>query len=179
MEEAGLPFRHICDQNTDRSSRARSERRARSGSSAKRRVHRSNRRHCRSNRQHADQLAVVMIGAGEFFQLVSCSTSKKSFSAARRRGIVVGFDLAHGDRQRATHIARLERRFRRLVLCTNSLNAGPGAVAGAFVHERHATNTKIAASCRLVLANDPNTRFRLHLEPEFIPGSLGRWLANQ
>src|SRR5215831_15959098 len=48
------------------------------------------------------------------------------------------------------------------------LNAGPGAVAGAFVHQRHATNTKLP---RLAgwFGNDPNTRFRLHLEPEFIP----------
>ena len=48
------------------------------------------------------------------------------------------------------------------------LNASPGAVAGAFVHERHATNTKLP---RLAgwFGNDPNTRFRLHLEPEFIP----------
>jgi kynureninase len=48
------------------------------------------------------------------------------------------------------------------------LNAGPGAVAGAFVHERHAINIKLL---RLGgwFGNDPNTRFRLHLEPEFIP----------
>jgi kynureninase len=48
------------------------------------------------------------------------------------------------------------------------LNAGPGAVGGAFIHERHATNTKLP---RLAgwFGNDPNTRFRLHLEPEFIP----------
>jgi len=48
------------------------------------------------------------------------------------------------------------------------LNAGPGAAAGAFVHERHATNTKLP---RLAgwFGNDPNTRFRLHLEPEFVP----------
>jgi kynureninase len=48
------------------------------------------------------------------------------------------------------------------------LNAGPGAIAGAFVHERHATNTKLP---RLAgwFGNDPNTRFRMQLEPEFIP----------
>lgn len=48
------------------------------------------------------------------------------------------------------------------------LNAGPGAVAGAFVHERHATNCDLP---RLAgwFGNDPATRFRLHLEPEFIP----------
>ena len=48
------------------------------------------------------------------------------------------------------------------------LNAGPGAVAGAFVHERHATNTKLPRFAGW-FGNDPNTRFRLHLEPEFIP----------
>ena len=44
----------------------------------------------------------------------------------------------------------------------------PGAVAGAFVHERHATNRDLP---RLAgwWGNDPNTRFRMHLEPEFIP----------
>ena len=48
------------------------------------------------------------------------------------------------------------------------LNSGPGAVAGAFVHERHATNTHLP---RLAgwFGNDPNTRFRMQLEPEFIP----------
>ena len=36
------------------------------------------------------------------------------------------------------------------------------------MHEHHATNTKLP---RLAgwFGNDPNTRFRLHLEPEFIP----------
>jgi kynureninase len=36
------------------------------------------------------------------------------------------------------------------------------------VHERHATNTKLP---RLAgwFGNDPKTRFRLHLEPEFVP----------
>jgi kynureninase len=36
------------------------------------------------------------------------------------------------------------------------------------VHERHARNTKLP---RLAgwFGNDPNTRFRMHLEPEFIP----------
>ena len=41
-------------------------------------------------------------------------------------------------------------------------------MAGAFVHERHASNTDLP---RLAgwFGNDPNTRFRLHLEPEFVP----------
>ncbi|MDQ3626751.1 MAG: kynureninase, partial [Verrucomicrobiota bacterium] len=48
------------------------------------------------------------------------------------------------------------------------LNSGPGAVAGAFVHERHARNAKLP---RLAgwWGNDPATRFQMHLLPEFVP----------
>jgi kynureninase len=48
------------------------------------------------------------------------------------------------------------------------LNAGPGAVAGAFVHERHAKNTQLPRFGGW-FGNDPKTRFRMQLEPEFIP----------
>jgi kynureninase len=36
------------------------------------------------------------------------------------------------------------------------------------VHEQHATNTKLPRFAGW-FGNDPNTRFRLHLEPEFVP----------
>jgi kynureninase len=116
--------------------------------------------------KHADQLAVVMIGTVNFFtgQLYDI---RKITEAARKRGIIAGFDLAHaiGNVPLALHDWSADF----AVWCSYKyLNAGPGAVAGAFVHERHATNTKLP---RLAgwFGNDPNTRFRLHLEPEFIP----------
>ena len=113
-----------------------------------------------------NQLAVVMIGAVNFFtgQLYDIP---KITAAAQKRGIIAGFDLAHaiGNVPLALHDWSADF----AVWCSYKyLNAGPGAVAGAFVHERHATNTKLP---RLAgwFGNDPNTRFRLHLEPEFIP----------
>lgn len=116
--------------------------------------------------KHADQLAVVMIGAVNFFtgQLFEV---KKITAAARERGIIAGFDLAHaiGNLPLSLHDWNVDF----AVWCSYKyLNAGPGAVAGAFVHERHATNTKLP---RLAgwFGNDPNTRFKLHLEPDFIP----------
>ncbi len=116
--------------------------------------------------EHADHLAVVMIGAVNFFtgQLFDI---EKITTAAQKHGIVVGFDLAHaiGNVPLALHDWNVDF----AVWCSYKyLNAGPGAVAGAFVHERHATNTQLP---RLAgwFGNDPNTRFRLHLEPEFIP----------
>jgi kynureninase len=91
----------------------------------------------------------------------------KITAAAQKHDITVGFDLAHaiGNVPLTLHDWNVDF----AVWCSYKyLNAGPGAVAGAFVHERHATNTKLP---RLAgwFGNDPNTRFRLHLEPEFIP----------
>jgi kynureninase len=92
---------------------------------------------------------------------------KKITAAAQKHGIVAGFDLAHaaGNVPLTLHDWNIDF----AVWCSYKyLNAGPGAVAGAFVHERHATNTKLP---RLAgwFGNDPKTRFRLHLEPEFVP----------
>jgi kynureninase len=117
-------------------------------------------------KKHADQLAVVMFGGVNFFtgQLFDV---KKITAAAREHGIIAGFDLAHAIGNVPLSLHDWDVDF--AVWCSYKyLNAGPGAPAGAFVHERHATNTKLP---RLAgwFGNDPNTRFRLHLEPEFIP----------
>src|SRR5437660_12368726 len=116
--------------------------------------------------RHADELAVVLIGGVNFFtgQWFDIPTIT---AAAQKRGITAGVDLAHaiGNVPLMLHDWNVDF----AVWCSYKyLNAGPGAVAGAFVHERHATNTKLP---RLAgwFGNDPNTRFRLHLEPEFIP----------
>src|SRR5260370_26530296 len=116
--------------------------------------------------KHPDQLAVVMFGGVNFFtgQLFDI---EKITAAAHKHGIIAGFDLAHavGNVPLSLHDWNVDF----AVWCSYKyLNAGPGAVAGAFVHERQATNTSLP---RLAgpFGHDPNTRFRLHLEPEFIP----------
>src|SRR5207249_969018 len=116
--------------------------------------------------KHADQLALVMFAGINFFtgQLFDVENIT---AAAQRHGITAGFDLAHaiGNVPLSLHDWNVDF----AVWCSYKyLNAGPGAVAGAFVQERHATNTKLP---RLAgwFGNDPNTRFRLHLESEFIP----------
>jgi len=116
--------------------------------------------------KHSEQIAVVLIGGVNFFtgQLFDI---EKITSAARNRGCTVGFDLAHAIGNVPLELHNWNVDF--AVWCSYKyLNAGPGAVAGAFVHERHATNRELP---RLAgwFGNDPATRFRLHLEPEFIP----------
>ena len=118
--------------------------------------------------KHADQFAVVILAGVNFFtgQLFDVD---RITAAAQAQDIVVGFDLAHaiGNVPLSLHDWNVDF----AVWCSYKyLNAGPGAVAGAFVHERHATNRKLP---RLAgwFGNDPNTRFRLHLVPEFVPAS--------
>jgi kynureninase len=116
--------------------------------------------------KNAGQLAIVIFGGANFFtgQLFDI---KRITAAAHKHGIIAGFDLAHaiGNVPLSLHDWNVDF----AVWCSYKyLNAGPGAVAGAFVHERHATNTSLP---RLAgwFGNDPNSRFRLHLEPDFIP----------
>jgi kynureninase len=116
--------------------------------------------------QNGDSLSMLLLAGvnfftGQFFDIAAIT------AAAKKRGITVGIDLAHavGNVPLSLHDWNVDF----AVWCSYKyLNSGPGAVAGAFVHERHATNTKLP---RLAgwFGNDPNTRFRMQLEPEFIP----------
>jgi kynureninase len=66
------------------------------------------------------------------------------------------------------------------VWCTYKyLNSGPGAVAGCFVHEKHGPDVSLP---RLAgwWGNDPETRFRMQLEPNFVAqsGAAGWQVSN-
>ena len=123
--------------------------------------------------KQGDEIALILLAGVNFFtgQLFDI---EKITVAAQKRGCVVGIDLAHaaGNVPLALHEWNVDF----AAWCSYKyLNAGPGAVAGAFVHERHATNRELP---RLAgwFGNDPATRFRLHLEPEFIPvASADSW----
>jgi kynureninase len=123
--------------------------------------------------KNRDTLAIVWIAGVNFFtgQLFDMPAITK---AAHMHGIVVGFDLAHaaGNVPLSVHDWNVDF----AVWCSYKyLNAGPGAIAGAYLHERHATNTKLPRFAGW-FGNDPNTRFQMQLEPEFIPvASADAW----
>ncbi len=87
-------------------------------------------------KENSDQLALVIFGAvqyytGQFFEI------KKITAAAYQVGAIAGFDLAHAIGNVPMQLHKDQVDF--AVWCSYKyLNAGPGGVAGAFVHERHA-----------------------------------------
>jgi kynureninase len=90
---------------------------------------------------HKDQLALVIFGgvqyySGQFFEI------DKITKAGHDAGAIVGFDLAHAAGNVPLNLHKDDVDF--AVWCSYKyLNAGPGAIAGAFVHERHGKNFAI------------------------------------
>ena len=88
-------------------------------------------------------------------------------SAAHAQDCVVGWDLAHAAGNVPLSLHDWDVDF--AAWCSYKyLNCGPGAAAGCFVHERHARRADLPRFGGW-WGNDPKTRFRMHLEPEFVP----------
>ncbi len=113
-----------------------------------------------------EQAALVIIG-GVNFLTGRVLDMPRIAAAARRRGCVVGFDLAHAAGNVPLQLHDWQVDF--AVWCNYKyLNGGPGAVGGCFIHETHACNVDLPRFGGW-WGNDPDTRFMMHLQPEFIP----------
>jgi kynureninase len=124
--------------------------------------------------EHGHRVALVVLPGvqyrtGQVFDLAAI------VRLAHAQGCLVGFDLAHavGNLPLALHASGADF----AVWCTYKyLNAGPGAVAGCFVHERHAH----ADVPRFAgwWGHDKSTRFQMG--PQFVPtpGADGWQLSN-
>jgi len=95
-------------------------------------------------------------------------------AAAREQGCIAGWDLAHAAGNLSLQLHDWDVDF--ACWCSYKyLNASPGAVAGCFIHERHAARTDLPRYGGW-WGNDPDTRFHMHLEPEFRPhGDADGW----
>ena len=112
----------------------------------------------------------VQYYSGQAFDL------KRITRAGHKAGCKVGFDLAHAVGNLALQLHEAGPDF--AVWCNYKyMNSGPGAVAGCFVHERHAQAFDLP---RLAgwWGHDKSSRFRMG--PDFVPmaGAEGWQLSN-
>lgn len=125
--------------------------------------------------REGDTVAVMMMGGvnyltGQFFDIPAIT------AAAHDKGCMVGWDLAHAAGNVPLHLHDWDVDF--AIWCTYKyLNSGPGAVAGCFIHERHATNTDLVRFAGW-WGNDPSSRFIMGPDFQATPSADGWQLSN-
>lgn len=144
--------------------------------------------------QHADELALILLPGIQYYsgQLLDIPTITKH---AHSRGVTIGWDLAHAAGNVELKLHDWDVDF--ACWCTYKyMNAGAGAIAGAFVHEKHGDSAKNKAlkgwyghekSSRFLMDNSKSHPTSLLIQPwladdlpEFrpTPGAQGFQLSN-
>jgi kynureninase len=124
--------------------------------------------------EHRDRLALVL-WPGVQYRTGQAFDLKEIARLGHAAGAIVGFDLAHAVGNLPLRLHDSGADF--AVWCHYKyMNSGPGAVAGCFVHERHARTDRPRFAGWW--GHDQATRFRMG--PEFVPthGADGWQLSN-
>ncbi|WP_146909347.1 kynureninase [Arenimonas daejeonensis] len=124
--------------------------------------------------EHGHRIALVL-WPGVQYRTGQAFDLRQIVQLAHARGCVVGFDLAHGagNLRLALHDSGVDfAAWCHYKYC----NSGPGAVAGAFVHERHAQTDRPRFAGWW--GHDQATRFRMGPDFQPTPGADGWQLSN-
>jgi kynureninase len=133
--------------------------------------------------EHAEEIALVLLPGIQYYtgQLLDIETIT---AHARRKGLVVGWDLAHAAGNVPLKLHEWDVDF--AAWCTYKyMNSGPGGMAGIFVHERHGKVQKTEDGSlrfrhRLTGWYSGDRTSRFNMDNQFVPieGAKGFQVSN-
>jgi kynureninase len=125
--------------------------------------------------KQGEQIALVLLGNVNY--LTGQALDMKLIAeAAHKKGCLIGFDLAHGAGNLLLNLHDSQIDF--AVWCSYKyLNAGPGAIAGCFVHEKHANQFDLPRFAGW-WGHNKNTRFKMDSKFDPMYGAEGWQLSN-
>jgi kynureninase len=130
---------------------------------------------CDAIAREGDALALVMLGGVNYYtgQVLDMARITR---AARDAGARCGWDLAHAIGNVEVRLHEWDADF--ACWCSYKyLNGGPGAVAGVFIHERHATDFSIPRMAGW-WSHEPSKRFEMRPELVLAEGADGWAVSN-